>query len=177
MSLNKLTTTDIRSNFNLGGSDLRCNELFTKNLKYNVFQRTKFTPTIFLDDENNQIPLNRVIENNCYFYTTGSHLVFYGNIQLITTGVVPQTEPIIYLTIPTDLEDKIGSLSICSLGTYTGLIVNDFQDSYMAIYESTISLSPLNSIPSLRLRVVKEQSTDSITSRVYYLTFECTFQL
>ena len=177
MSLNKLTTTDIRSNFNLGGGDIKCNELYTKNLKYNVFQKTKFTPTIFINDENNQIPLNRIVENNCYFYTTGSVLTFFGNIQLVTLPPSLLSGPSIYLTIPTDLESKIGSPQVCALGTYTGIIFNEFQNSFTSIYDSSISLTPLNSIPSLRLNFVREQTGDDLLGRVYYLTFECTFQL
>ena len=176
MSLNKLTTTNIRENFNLGGGNVKCNELYTKNLKYNVFQKTKFTPTVYINDENNQIPLNQIVENNCYFYTTGSVLTFFGNIQLVTLTSL-SSAPSIYLTIPTDLESKIGSTQICALGTYTGLIVNEFQNSYTSIYDSSISLTPLNSIPALRLNLVVEQGGNNLLSRVYYLTFECTFQL
>ena len=174
MSLNKLTTTQIRSNCNLGGSDIRCNELFTKNLKYNVYNKTSFTPTIYITDENT-VPAN-IVSNNCNFYTTGSHLLFYGNIQFVYLGSTI-SPPDIYLTIPSDFEDKIGSDLVSNNGSLIGLILNQYQKDYSALYDSSISLSPLNSIPCLKLNFVDEQNGADFSSTIYYLMFECTFKL
>ena len=174
MSLNKATTTNIRSNFNLGGDEIKCNELFVKNLKYIIFTKTKFTPAVYINDENT-IPTS-IVENNCYFYTTGEHLIFFGNIQLVYLGPTI-TPPNIYLTIPTDLESKIGSPTVCSIGSFIGLILNQFQQDFSVLYESSLSLTPLNSLPSLRLNFVDEQNGADVSSSIYYLTFQSTFKL
>jgi len=173
MSLNKATTTTIRENFNLGAGDIVCNELFTKNLKYNIFTKTQFTPIVYFNDEN-IVPT--IFNNFCYFYTTGSHLVFFGNIQLTYSGgVIPP--PDVYLTLPSDFENKIGSTLVCNHGSMIGIIPGNSQRDFVTLYSSAISLSPLNNIPSLRLNMVDEQSGADISASVYVLSFQCIFQL
>lgn len=173
MSLNKATTTTIRENFNLGAGDIVCNELFTKNLKYNIFTKTQFTPIVYINDETVE---PSIAENFCYFYTTGSHLVFFGNILLTYTGsTIPA--PDVYLTLPSDFESKVGSTFICNNGSMVGITPGNSQRDFVGLKDSSISLTPLNNLPSLRLNMVDEQSGGDISTSVYSLTFQCIFQI
>jgi len=173
MSLNHITTTTIRENFNLGGGDIVCNELFTNNLKYNIFTKTQFIPIVYINDETNQPSIS---ENFCYFYTTGSHLVFFGNVLLTYVGsTIPA--PNVYLTLPNDFENKVGSTFLCNNGSMIGIVPGNSQRDFVGLKDSAISLTPLNNIPSLRLNMVDEQSGGDISTSVYSLTFQSIFTL
>ena len=173
MSLNKLTSTDIRSNFNLGGNDIKCNELFTKNLKYNIYTKTKFTPTLYINDENTA---PTIYTNKCYFYTTGSTIIFFGNIYFLYSGSTIST-PDVYLSLPTDFEPKVGSNLISNIGALVGISPGEDDKNFSVLYSSNISLTPINSLPALKLSFVDDQSGSDFLSAVQSLTFECVFQL
>lgn len=175
MSLNLATTTNIRENFNLGAGDIVCNELFTNNLKYNIFTKTQFIPTVYFNDENIE---PSIIPNFtfCYFYTTGSHLVIFGNIQMTYIGST-LTPPNMYITLPNDFESKVGSTLVCNNGSLIGILPGDSQQNFSVLYNSDISLTPLNNIPSLRLNFVDDQGGGNISSSVYTCSFQCIFQI
>lgn len=173
MSLNKATTTTIRENFNLGGGDIKCNELFTKNLKYNIFTKTQFTPILYVNDETVK---PSIFINESYFYTTGAHLVLFGNLQFTYSGP-SLTPPDLYLTLPLDFEDKVGATLVSNNATVTGIVPPNIQQNFLAAYESFISLTPLNNLPSLRFRMVDEQGGGNFSTSVYTLVFQCIFQL
>ena len=174
MSLNKLRTSDIRQNFNLGAGDIKCNKLYTKNLKYNIFTKTKFTPILYVVDENT-VPSISI--NECYFYTTGAHLVLFGNLEFTYNG--PKiTQPNLYLTLPLEFEDKVdATTSVSNSGTLTGIVPGNIQQNFLGVYQSFITLTPLNSEPSLRLRIVDEEGTAGFSASVYTLVFQCIFEL
>ena len=173
MSLNKLTTTNIRPNFNLGGKDLKCNELFVKNLKYNIYTKTNFSPVLYINDENNS---PTILTNKSYFYTSGSTIIFFGNISLLYSGGTI-SPPEIYLTLPTDFEPKVGSDLISNIGTLVGIVPGESQKNFSVLYQSNISLTPINNLPSLKLSFVDDQGGSNFYSAVQSLTFECVFQL
>lgn len=173
MSLNKITTTNIRDNFNLGAGDIVCNELFTKNLKYNIFTKINFTPILYVEDENTS---PSIFINESYFYTTGAHLVLFGNLQFTYSGPTIGP-PDLYLSLPSDFENKVGVTLVSNSGTLTGIVPGNSQRDFLAVYESFITLTPLNSLPSLRLRMVDEQGLGNFSSSVYTLVFQCIFQL
>jgi len=173
MSLNKATTTNIRSNFNLGSNEIKCSELFVKNLKYNIYTKTKFTPVVYINDENTS---PTVYINQCYFYTTGSTLIFFGNLYLLYSGSTIST-PEIYLTLPTDFEPKVGSNLISNIGGLVGIVPGQSQRDFSVLYRSNISLTPINTLPSLKLNFVDDQGGGDFSSAVHSLTFECVFEL
>ena len=173
MSLNKLTTNTIRTNFNLGGNEIKCNELFTKNLKYNIYTKTKFEPSVYINDENTS---PSVSTNLCYFYTTGSTVTFFGNVYFQYFGPKIST-PEIYLTLPTDFEPKVGSNLISNIGALVGIVPGDSARDFSVLYSSNISLTPLNTVPAIRLTFVDEQGNSDFDEAVHSLTFECVFQL
>ena len=173
MSLNKLTTTNIRENFNLGAGDIKCNELFMNNLKYNIFTKTKFTPVLYINDEST-VP--SIFINESYFYTTGAHLVLFGNLEFTYSGA-SLPPPNLYLTLPSDFEDKVGATLVSNNSTVAGIVPPNIQQNFLAAYESFISLTPLNNLPSLRLRMVDEQGGGNFSTSVYTLVFQCIFEL
>jgi len=173
MSLNKATTTNIRSNFNLGGNEIKCNELFTKNLKYNIYTKTKFTPIVYINDENTS---PTIYINQCYFYTTGSSVVFFGNLYLLYSGSTIST-PEIYLTLPTDFEPKVGSDLISNIGGLVGISPGQSAKNFSVLYRSNISLTPINTLPALKLTFVDDQGGSDFSSAVHSIFFECVFQL
>ena len=173
MSLNKLRTSDIRQNFNLGAGDIKCNKLYTKNLKYNIFTKTKFTPILYVEDENTA---PSIFINESYFYTTGAHLVLFGNLQFTYSGPT-LSPPDLYLTLPSEFEDKVGATLVSNSGTLTGIVPSNIQRDFLGLYESFITLTPLNSEPSLRLRIVDEEGTAGFSTSVYTLVFQCIFEL
>ena len=173
MSLNKATTTDIRPNFNLGGDEIKCNELFVKNLKYNIFTKTKFIPIVYINDENTS---PTVYTNQSYFYTTGSTITFFGNLYFLYSGSTIST-PEIYLTLPTDFEPKVGSDLMSNIGTLVGISPGQSAKNFSVLYRSNISLTPINVLPALKLTFVDDQGGSDFSSAVHSLTFECVFQL
>jgi hypothetical protein len=171
MSLNKITTTDIRQNFNLGAGDIKCNELFIKNLKYNLYEKHEFFPVLYVNNENSN---PNITFRKCYFYTTGSRLFFSGNIEInYTAGTV--STPDIYLTLPADFENFIGlnnTFTFCTLnGATTGVRID-----FMSTNVSSISLTPINNLPSLRFNLIDESSGGDMNNSTYCLSFECTFE-
>ncbi len=173
MSLNKATTTNIRSNFNLGGDEIKCNELFVKNLKYNIYTKTNFTPAVYINDKNTS-PV--VFTNKCYFYTTGSTINFFGNLYFLYSGSTIST-PEIYLTLPTDFEPKVGSNLISNIGTLVGIVPGQSAQNFSVLYRSNVSLTPINVLPAIKLSFVDDQGGSDFSSAVHSLTFECVFQL
>jgi len=173
MSLNKATTTNIRSNFNLGGDEIKCSELFVKNLKYNIYTKTKFTPIVYINDENTS---PTVYTNQCYFYTSGSTVAFFGNLYFLYSGPTIST-PEIYLTIPVDFEPKVGSNLISNIGGLVGISPGEAQKNFSVLYRSNISLTPINVLPALKLTFVDEQGSSDFSSAVHSIFFECVFQL
>lgn len=170
MSLNKITTTDIRENFNLGGNDLKCTELFIKNFKYNLYEKHQFSPVLYVNDENSNPTISF---SKCFFYSTGSRLFFSGNIEInYTNGTV--STPDVYLTLPSDFEDFVGinnTFTFCTLnGATTGVRID-----FMSTNISSISLTPLNNLPSLRFSMIDESSGGNMNNGNYCLSFECTF--
>lgn len=170
MSLNRITTTNIRENFNLGGNDLKCNELFVKNFKYNLYEKHQFSPVLYVNDENSNPTISF---SKCFFYSTGSRLFFSGNIEInYTNGTV--STPDVYLTLPSDFEDFVGinnTFTFCTLnGATTGVRVD-----FMSTNISSISLTPLNNLPSLRFSMIDESSGGNMNNGNYCLSFECTF--
>lgn len=170
MSLNRITTTNIRENFNLGGNDLKCTELFIKNFKYNLYEKHQFSPVLYVNDENSNPTISF---SKCFFYSTGSRLFFSGNIEInYTNGTV--STPDVYLTLPSDFEDFVGinnTFTFCTLnGATTGVRVD-----FMSTNISSISLTPLNNLPSLRFSMIDESSGGNMNNGNYCLSFECTF--
>lgn len=170
MSLNRITTTNIRENFNLGGNDLKCTELFIKNFKYNLYEKHQFSPVLYVNDENSNPTISF---SKCFFYSTGSRLFFSGNIEInYTNGTV--STPDVYLTLPSDFEDFVGinnTFTFCTLnGATTGVRID-----FMSTNISSISLTPLNNLPSLRFSMIDESSGGNMNNGNYCLSFECTF--
>ena len=171
MSLNKVTTTDIRENFNLGGGDLKCTELFVKNFKYNLYQKHEFTPVLYVNNENSN---PNITFSKCFFYSTGSRLFFSGNVEIFYFAATVST-PDIYLTLPADFEEFVGlnnTFTFCTLNGATTLVRVNFMSTNIA----SISLTPNNNLPSLRFNMIDESSGGDMGTSNYCLSFECTFE-